>query len=115
MFSKLGTLITQISKNISDRQNCFLVKLVITLWPLFMDTENASGPVDTAVWDTDLQLLSKATWFCRNVKFMRAIFRNTEKLKGILYSDMAQGKSELSLWYSKFSLILEEPKPEFAK
>lgn len=85
MFSKLGTLITQISKGIFDRQNCFLVKLVIILWPLSMDIENASGPVETA--------------FCRNVKFVRAIFRSPEKLKGILHSDMVQKKKRRSEYH----------------
>lgn len=47
MFSKSGTLIAQISKSIFDRQHYFQVKLIIILGPLFMDVENASGPVDT--------------------------------------------------------------------
>lgn len=77
MFSKSGTLIAQISKSIFDRQHYFQVKLIIILGPLFMDVENASGPVDTELWDTDSQLLSKTTRFYRNVKFMSAIFRHT--------------------------------------
>lgn len=44
VFSKSGTLIAQISKRIFDRQKCFQVKFVIP-WSLFMDIENASGPM----------------------------------------------------------------------
>lgn len=50
--SESRRLIKQITENIFDRKNWFQVKSVIIMWLLFMDTENASGPVDTEVWDT---------------------------------------------------------------
>lgn len=101
MFSKSGTLIAQISESIFDRQHYFQVKLIIMPWPLFMDIENASGLVDTELWDTDSQLLSKTTRFYRNVKFMCAFFRNT--FYRILYIQTWFTKKLASLWYKFLS------------
>lgn len=84
---KSGTLIAQISKSIFDKQNCFQVKLVIILESRFMGTENSSGPVG---YISVRHRLSKATWFCRNVRFMRKLSLEAVESWSILHSHVAQ-------------------------
>lgn len=92
-FSKLGILITQIFKSILDGRNCFQVKLVIILQPLFMDTENTSSPVGIQSVRHRLSAALQSNLILQECEvYEKAIFRSTGKLKNILHSDMAQEK-----------------------